>query len=174
MTAKLTRSAVANVLSHLWQAAPSGASLPTTKDKLVRPCRLFRRKRRAAAAVEFALVAPVFFLLVFGMIEYGRMLMVQQVLTNASREGARAAVLDGATEAQVQATVTNYLTNGSITGATTTVTSPDGGLSDADFGDPITVTITIPFSQVSWLPSPMYLGARTMTASTVMRREASQ
>ncbi len=39
--------------------------------------------------MEFAVVAPVFLLLVFGMIEYGRMVMVQQVITNASREGAR-------------------------------------------------------------------------------------
>jgi hypothetical protein len=175
MTAKLAHSAVVNMLSRLWQAAPSGATLPTTKDKLERPCRLFRRNRRAAAAVEFALVAPVFFLLVFGMIEYGRMLMVQQVLTNASREGARAAVLDGATEAQVQATVTTYLTNGSISGALTTVAGPGGiSLSNTEFGDPVTVTISIPFSQVSWLPSPMYLGAKTMQASTVMRREAAQ
>ena len=42
-----------------------------------------RRNRRGTAAVEFALVAPVFFLLVFGMIEYGRMVMVQHVITNA-------------------------------------------------------------------------------------------
>ncbi len=50
-----------------------------------------RRNRRGTAAVEFALVAPVFFLLVFGMIEYGRMVMVQQVITNASREGRASA-----------------------------------------------------------------------------------
>ena len=42
------------------------------------------------------MVAPVLFLIVFGMIEFGRMVMVQQVITNASREGARVAVLDGA------------------------------------------------------------------------------
>ena len=53
---------------------------------------LHRRKRRGAAVVEFAIVAPLFFLLIFGMIEYGRMVMVQQVITNASREGARRAV----------------------------------------------------------------------------------
>ena len=35
----------------------------------------------------------MFFLMVFGMIEFGRAIMVQQVLTNASREGARVAVL---------------------------------------------------------------------------------
>ncbi len=51
--------------------------------------------------MEFAVVAPVFLLLVFGMIEYGRMVMVQQVITNASREGARVAVLDGSTAVDV-------------------------------------------------------------------------
>jgi Flp pilus assembly protein TadG len=165
-------SAVAKMLSFVWQAAAFGVSVRPTKDKLERPCRLFRRNRRAAAAVEFAIVAPIFFLLVLGMIEYGRMVMVQQVITNASREGAREAVLDGATAATVTSTVNDYLTAGSISGATVTVDpSP---LSGAEFGDPVTVTVSIPFSQVSWLPSPMYLGGRTMTASTVMRRESAQ
>ena len=49
-----------------------------------------------------ALVAPVFLLMVLGMLEIGRVLMVQQILTNASREGARRAVLDGATAADVK------------------------------------------------------------------------
>ena len=55
------------------------------------------------------MVAPIFLLLVFGMIEYGRMVMVQQVLTNASREGARVAVLDGTTAQQVSDTVNQVL-----------------------------------------------------------------
>ena len=172
MTSELCRSAVARLLSSVWQAAGAGSTVRPIKDKLERPCRMFRRNRRAAAAVEFAIVAPVFFLLVFGMIEYGRMVMVQQVLTNASREGARAAVLDGATVAQVQTTVNSYLTSGSITGATVTV-SPNP-LSGAEFGDPVTVTVSIGFNQVSWLPSPMYLGGTTLSSATVMRRETSQ
>jgi Flp pilus assembly protein TadG len=133
---------------------------------------LYRRNRRAAAAVEFAIVAPVFFLLVFGMIEYGRMVMVQQVITNASREGARQGVLDGATVTSVTSTVNSYLSAGSITGATVTV-SPNPP-TNAQNGDPVTVTVSIPFSQVSWLPSPMYLGATTLTSATVMRRESTQ
>lgn len=146
-----------------------GATLPPADDKLERPCRLFRRNRRATAAVEFAIVAPVFLLLVFGMIEYGRMVMVYQVLTNASREGARVAVLDGASTASVTANVNTYLSNGTITGATVTVTPNPP--STAQYGDPVTVTVSIPFNQVSWLPSPMYLGGKTLTSSTVMRRE---
>jgi len=135
-------------------------------------CRSYRNHRRGAAAVEFAVVAPIFVLLVFGMIEYGRMVMVQQLLTNASREGARQAVLDGATTAAVQATVTTYLSNSSVSGSTVTV-SPNPPSTAAN-GDPVTVTVSIPFTSVSWLPSPMYLGAKTLSASAVMRRESVQ
>jgi len=110
--------------------------------------------------------------MVFGMIEYGRMVMVQQIITNASREGARTAVLDGATTASVTAAVNGYLTSGSISGATVTV-NPDPP-SNAAYGDPVTVTVSVPFSQVSWLPSPMYLGGKTLTSATVMRRETTQ
>jgi Flp pilus assembly protein TadG len=161
-----------NLLSPRWRVGASGATLRPTKDKLERPCRLFRRNRRAAAAVEFALVAPLFFLFVFAMLEYGRMVMVQQVITNASREGARRAVLDGATTTSVTNAVNDYLAAGSITGATITI-APNPP-NDAEFGDPVTVTVSIGFNQVSWLPSPMYLGGRTMIATTVMRRESSE
>ena len=140
--------------------------------RLERFCRLCRRKRRGAAVVEFAVVAPILFLLVFGMIEYGRLVMVQQVLTNATREGARQGVLDGATTAEVQTTVTNYLTSANIAGATVTVnpSPPDS----AGFGDPVTVSVSIPFNQVSWLPAPMFLSGVDMTATSVMRRETTQ
>lgn len=164
--------AVTAMLSSACHFGRTGATVRAASRKLEKPCRSFRRYRRAAAAVEFAIVAPVFFLLVLGMIEYGRMVMVQQVITNASREGARQAVLDGATTTEVQSAVNSYLTSGSISGATVTVT-PDPP-SDAEYGDPVTVSVSIPFSQVSWLPSPMYLGGKTLVATTVMRRESVQ
>lgn len=147
-------------------------SLQVQLPKLDKPCRSYRRKRRAAATVEFAVVAPIFFLLVLGMIEYGRMVMVQQIITNASREGARTAVLDGTTTAEVTSTVNSYLTSGSISGATVAVTPNPP--TNAEAGDPVTVTVSVPFSQVSWLPSPMYLGGKTLSSTTVMRREAIQ
>jgi Flp pilus assembly protein TadG len=121
--------------------------------------------------VEFAIVAPIFFLLVFGMIEYGRMVMVQQMLTNASREGARVAVLDGSTTSDVETVVVNYLASGNISNATVTVNpSPP---SSASFADPVTVDVNIAYTDVSWLPSPMYLGGTSMTATSVMRREST-
>jgi Flp pilus assembly protein TadG len=129
-----------------------------------------RKKRKGAAAVEFALVAPVFVLLVFGMIEYGRMVMVQQVITNASREGARRAVLDGVTASDVSNTVTTYLTNGAVSGAT--VTMNPANPSSAASGDPVTVTVSVPYTAVSWLPSPFFLGGATLNATSTMRRES--
>ena len=122
--------------------------------------------------VEFAVIAPVFFLLVFGMIEFGRMVMVQQVITNASREGARRAVLDGATTPGVEAAVNNYLSSSNINNATIDV-DPDPP-SNAGYGEPVTVTVTVGFDEVSWLPTPMFLGGTAMSASTVMRRESVQ
>jgi len=77
--------------------------------------------------------------------------MVYQVLTNASREGARTAVLDGATTNSVTTSVNSYLTAAMISGATVTV-APNPP-TNAQYGDPVTVTVSIPFSQVSWLPS---------------------
>ena len=109
--------------------------------------------------------------MIFGMIEFGRMIMVQQVVTNGSREGARLAVLDGTTANDVTNAVTTYLSGASISGATVTVNPSDP--SSAGYGAPVTVTVSVPFNQVSWLPSPMFLGGTTMSASTVMRRETS-
>jgi Flp pilus assembly protein TadG len=131
-----------------------------------------RRNRRGTAAVEFALVAPVFFLLVFGMIEYGRMVMVQQVITNASREGARVGVLDGSAASDVSTAVNNYLSAAKISGATTTCNPSTP--SSAGYGQPVAVTVSVPFNSVSWLPTPLFLGGKTLTATSTMRRESVQ
>ena len=63
-----------------------------------------------AVTVEFAVVAPVFLLLAFGLFEFGRLLMVQQALTNATREGCRAAGLaSSVSTSNVDTAVRNYL-----------------------------------------------------------------
>jgi Flp pilus assembly protein TadG len=50
--------------------------------------------RRGAALVEFALVVTIFFFFFFGILEYCRLVYVRQVVMNASREGARYAVVN--------------------------------------------------------------------------------
>lgn len=54
-----------------------------------------RHHRRAQALVEFALVAPIFFLMLFGIIDFGRYVYYVQILNNAAREGARYAIVHG-------------------------------------------------------------------------------
>jgi len=51
------------------------------------------RRRPGQALVEFALIAPIFFLLVLGVVQFTRAYQIYTVLTNAAREGARTAVL---------------------------------------------------------------------------------
>ena len=148
-------------------------SLSPSKCRLEKPCRIFRRYRRGAAAVEFALVAPLFFAMIFGIVEAGRMLHVQQIMTNATREGARRAMLSGATNGHVKQIVRETLANSgiSVTEEKVKVNPPD--LTVTTNGTPITVSVEIPFSQVTWLPSPMFSWGtnRTMRAFTVMRRD---
>jgi len=130
----------------------------------------FGRRRRGAAVVEFAIVAPIFFLMVFGMIEFGRMVMVHQLLVGAVREGARQAVVDGATAADVELTVRSYLTATSIDGQETQVNvAPDPV--GAEKGVAVTVTAAIAFEKVSWLPAPFFLQEVTLNAASTMRHE---
>jgi Flp pilus assembly protein TadG len=133
----------------------------------------FRRfKRRGATAVEFAIVAPLFVLLVFGVIEFGRALMVKQIITNAAREGARRAIIESSTETEVKQVVNAYLTGASVGGATVTVTPTT--LNTLGLGDPVTVQVSVPFNSVSWLPSPWFLKNKTLSESTTMRAERLQ
>ena len=52
-----------------------------------------RPRDRGAAAVEFALVLPVLLMIIFAIIDFGRMLNAQITVTEAAREGARATSL---------------------------------------------------------------------------------
>jgi hypothetical protein len=69
--------------------------------RILRPLRLRGAARRlpigtrGQALVEFALVAPVFFLLLFAVIEGGRFILYYETLANATREGARYGIVHG-------------------------------------------------------------------------------
>jgi Flp pilus assembly protein TadG len=125
--------------------------------------------RRGAAAVEFAVVGPLLFAMVLGLVEFGRAIMVEQTLVSAAREACRVAVLAGTTEEDVSDRATASLSACGITNFTLTM-SPEQPSSAAE-GTPITVTITVPFNNVTWLPIPLYLGGKNLSASSVMRRE---
>lgn len=57
--------------------------------------RFFLRDERGQAMVELALVIPLLLVLFMGTVEFGRIFHSYLVITNASREGARVAVLGG-------------------------------------------------------------------------------
>ena len=132
-----------------------------------------REVRRGAIFVELAIVLPIFLLMFIGIIEFGRAVMVQQIVTNAALEGARRAIVPGATQAQVQTLVENYLANTSIDPADCTITiqSGSGGSIDRmNSHDPLFVQITVPYNSVSFgLGS--WLGGTTLGATVEMRRE---
>lgn len=130
--------------------------------------RFGRFARRGVAATEFAVVAPVFFLMVIGFIEFGRALMVQQVLINASRVGARMASTSGSTTTSVQTAVQSYTTGAAVPSVNVAV-SPNPAT--ATSGTAITVTASVAYSNVSWLKAPWFLGGKTLTATSQMRKE---
>ena len=140
------------------------------------PWRTFRlrglsgRTRRGAAVIEFAIVVPIFFLMVFGMIEFGRMVMVHQLLAGAAREGARQAIVNGTTAGDVEQTVRDFLTATSIDGQAASVSvTPDP--STVGTGVAVTVATGIEFERVSWLPAPFFLQDLTLNAASTMRHE---
>jgi Flp pilus assembly protein TadG len=129
-------------------------------------------RRRGSAAVEFALVAIPFLLLVFTMVEFGRYVMIYQILTDASREGARQAVVESATPSQVETAVQNLLNQCTLSEATVDV-SPDD-FTNLWLGDPVTVTVSVSYGDVSWI-SPLWIaGSPTLSASSTMYVERAE
>jgi Flp pilus assembly protein TadG len=140
-----------------------------------------RSDRRGAAMVEMALILPIFFAVVLGVIEFGRAMMVAQLVTGSAREGARLGSLDGSTNNQVVAQVRTFLQStlnvdpGVITVTITIEPAPgndDPGneVAFAQSRDLITVRVDLPFDEVSYLPG-RYLEGRNLNGVSAMRRE---
>jgi Flp pilus assembly protein TadG len=129
--------------------------------------------RRAAAAVEFAVVAPVLFAVVFGSIEFGRAMMVGHLVNNAARAGCREGALPNKSTADVQAAVTNSLQGAGVQGGSVTVlvNGVEQDASLAATGDRVEVKVTVAADQNSWLPGLSFLRGQFLSGTTVMRRE---
>ncbi|MBI3873219.1 MAG: pilus assembly protein [candidate division Zixibacteria bacterium] len=83
-----------------------------------------RYPERGQSVIEFAFILPLLLLLVFGITELGRMLMQTNVLTQAAREGARAAAV-GADSTSAAARAEDVLQAAGITPASIEVAGPD-------------------------------------------------
>ena len=129
-------------------------------------------RRRGATAVEFALVAPIAFLLILGLIEFGRALMVQHLLNNAARQGARVATIEGKANSDVTTAITTAMQGQPTTGMTTTVTVAGtvANASTAVAGNEIVVSVSLPVSTFTWLPVPRYMTG-SLTGVYSLRRE---
>lgn len=112
-----------------------------------------QHKRRAAAAVEFALVAPFLLLLLAGIIEFGQSFFIKHSLSTAARHGARAAIIDGATSSQVTQKVQNHCVKclgvnaGDISVDIAVDGKPKGDLGHADEQSEVSVTVSVPYSK---------------------------
>lgn len=124
--------------------------------------------QKGVAAVEFAIVLPFLVLLVFGTIEFGLMFYNKQVVTNASREGARSGIT-GISYTEVQQIVLDYCNNklinlngSNVLQAGDIVVAPDGA-------DDLSVTVSFDynllFSQI------IGINNTTISARTIMRME---
>jgi Flp pilus assembly protein TadG len=144
-------------------------------------CRLstLLARQDGSVAVEFVILFPLFVLVLMGIMEFGHLWYVDHVITNASREGARAAVVyeynydpydDRQTWAKNKATeaVNSYLT-GKLPGvdweATPTATGNNSGGS---------VTMTIKVSDAALILNLLGIpgfNPLSLTAATTMRME---
>jgi Flp pilus assembly protein TadG len=135
-----------------------------------------RQAQQGAAAVEFALVLPILLLVFFGMVELSLALYDKAILTNASREGARAGIVLSSpkmTDAQIRAVVLNY-TNGSLIslGTTTAPTVTVEQSTPANFPNPLRVTVSYTYKGLGVGTMLGALGAPiVLTSSTSMVNE---
>lgn len=98
-----------------------------------------RRQQRGAAATEFALVSVIFLALVIGVIEFARVMFIYSTAIEATRLGARIAVVCSVNDAaKVKARMKNMLNL--LQPSNIDITYPAAGCSAANC-DPVTVTI---------------------------------
>jgi Flp pilus assembly protein TadG len=120
--------------------------------------------------VEFALVLSVLLMIIMGMIDFGHAFFLRQIVTNASREGARAGVVFPHTDAtviqgNVETAVQKYWP---LTDPPQVTVAPGTRLT----GDPLTVTVT--FTKTWWIINSFVPGMTDSTqiqVPTVMRYE---
>lgn len=133
--------------------------------------------RRGVVMLEFIIAFPIFLFSIVAIIELGRAMMVQQILTNAAREGARRAVVAEATNQQVTDRITEYLQRTSLNGATPTILirNQDGEAignlqEDTNPRDVIDIAVTVPYNEVGF-GIYSYVSPDNMGAAVQMRKE---
>jgi Flp pilus assembly protein TadG len=131
------------------------------------------KRRRGAMAIETALLFPLLVLLIFGMIEFGLLMYNRQVLTNASREGARAGIVQvtpRVPDSEIENVVGQYCTDRLFTfGAGGSTPSTNIAREGDVFGDDLTVRVTYQYAFL--VLTNFGFGPIQLEAQTVMRME---
>jgi len=129
---------------------------------------LLRPRQRGTTAVEFALVATVFFTLVIGMMEMGRVLFYWTTAAEATRLGARMAAVCDVNEANIQTKMHNMLTVLPTASITVTYTPSGCDISSCTY---VTVSIANNVSIPTLVPI-MPLNLTLPDFSTTLPRES--
>jgi Flp pilus assembly protein TadG len=107
------------------------------------------KSQRGAAMVEAAIVTPIFLLLLFGLVDFGRYFWTRHVIVEAAAEGGRMAViLEGVTDEDVRAVVLEWAERGGLP-STMTVNAEVAGRGPSETA---TVTATATGFQFLILP----------------------
>ena len=125
-----------------------------------------RRKRRGVAATEFAVCLPIVVLLVIGTIEACSMIFLKQSLAIAAYEGARTAIIPGATKAQVEAACNQILVDRKVKGGAVTIKPTD--IAALNPGDYVDVTVNAPCTSNSVVPNTFYRGKTLSSTASMM------
>lgn len=151
-------------------ASREAAGQAVGRQNCIRQSRNRRRciRRRGAAMVEFAIVAPLLFFFFFAAFEFCRVAMIRHTVDNAVYEGCRQAIIPGATSGGARATAANVLGTLGLNGSTVTV-SP----ATIDNRTPeVTVTVEVSLDDNTFVP-PQFFGGKKITRTLTMQREGS-
>jgi Flp pilus assembly protein TadG len=131
------------------------------------------RSQKGAALLEAAITIPLILMICVGIFEFGRAYQTWQVLTNAAREGARAAIISGTTDVDVTTRVRNYMQGGALPGyATATVTiTHNVPLTGPDTGTQ--VQINYPFQFIVLQPVVRLVAPNATTGSPITMRSSA-
>ena len=127
--------------------------------------------RLGASAIEFALIAPLMITFTFGLVELGRMMLVKQTATHATREGARIAIRPHADSNDVIERVNEELALLAIENAT--IEMEPAAIEDAEPGSQVTVRVRVDIASVSWIPGFFNFNDTEIVAESSMRREST-
>jgi Flp pilus assembly protein TadG len=128
-----------------------------------------RRQRRGAVTAEFALTAPIFFLLLLVAFEFGWMNVIRHTADNAAYEAARKAIVPGATAADARSEANRILGIVRARGATVTIEP-----ANIDIGtNEVTVSVDVPMSQ-NGLILPRFTSTTNLHSEATLRTERAE